>query len=135
MRYSICQTSIKVLKRALERMSFAPRILFLALLLLSTGCAVARESQTPIVEAPTLPPEWTQVPEQPSPSPGPSNSPLPSITATTLTTPESTLTPYPSGSPVVRNGAPVELTKIQMFSPTFKRWILSGLRLIFLNLF
>ena len=125
MCYSIPRSSMQVLRQAAQRMILAPRILFLALLLLSAGCAVARESPTPVVEAPTLPPEWTMAPELPSPSPVPSNSPVPSITATMPTKPASTLTPYPSGSPIVRNRAPVELTMIQMFSDS-EGWGIEG---------
>lgn len=125
MCYIIPRSSMQVLRQAAQRMILAPRILFLALLLLSTGCAVARESPTPVVEAPTLPPEWTMAPELPSPSPVPSNSPVPSITATMPTRPASTLTPYPSGSPIVRNRAPVELTMIQMFSDS-EGWGIEG---------
>ncbi|NOR88924.1 MAG: hypothetical protein GQ524_01600 [Anaerolineales bacterium] len=126
MRYSIPRSSMQVLRQAAQRMILAPRILFLALLLLSAGCAVARESPTPVVEAPPMPPpEWTLALELPSSSPGSSNSSMPSITATMPTRPASTLTPYPSGSPVVRNRAPVELTMIQMFSDS-KGWGIEG---------
>jgi len=135
MRNSIDRNLMHVLWEAARRMILGPRILVLSFLLLSVGCAVARESPSPVVEAPTLPPEWTLAPELPSPSPGPpelpspspgpSNSPAPSIAATLPTKPASTLTPYPSGSPVVRNRAPVELTMIQMFSDS-EGWGIEG---------
>ncbi len=123
MRYSIYRTSMQVLQDAVHKIILGPRILFLSLFLLSAGCAVARESPTPVDEAPTLPPEWTLMPELPSPSPG--NSPAPSITAMMPTRLASTLTPYPSGSPVVRNRAPVELSMIQMLSES-EGWGIEG---------
>ena len=123
MRNFIDRNLLHVLWEAARRLILGPWILVLSLFLFSTGCAAVRESPTPVVEAPTLTPEWTQTPWLPSPSPD--NSPAPSITPAIPMTSVSTLTPYPSGSPVVRNRAPVEMTMIQMFSGS-EGWGIEG---------
>ena len=102
-----------------------PWILLVSLPVVSAGCAFARERPATVVVAPTLPPEWTQTPTLPSPAPRTSTAPSVIATSTVPTRPAASPTPYPTGSPVVRNRAPVELTMVQMFSES-EGWGIEG---------